>query len=232
MSKQYRIYLDGFYLEELVVYKGSYRFVGELLVDYLRDNPGLRVPADLLDDDSFKKAFFKETDFTKSGPAILTLAENGLIHVTYGRAVLEATYDDPTVESLYLLSVLDGYNHIPPHPLQIILKSYGRLDKSMMFLDKKRMYVELFIEYLKNESLLYTSIDLEDGESYKKLFVDGTDFNLWGDVLFTLTDEGFTIKEIDFHNNYVELRTSNPDLQVAAMGDIPRILHRQALNKQ
>lgn len=229
MNKQYRIYLDGFYLEELVEYKDSYRFVGELLVEYLWDNPELKVPADLLDGDTFKKAFFKGTDFTSTGPALITIADIGLIHVTYGRAVVEASYDDPNVQSLYLLSVLDGYNHVPPHPLQIILKSYGRLDKSMMFLDKKRMYAELFIEYLKNESLLYTSADLEDGESYKKLFVDGTDFNLWGDVLFTLTDEGFTINEIDFHNDYVGLRTENPDLQVFAMGDIPRILHRQAL---
>lgn len=228
MSNQYRIYLDDFYLEELVVYKGSYRFVGELLIEYLSGNPDLQVPADLLDDDSFKNAFHQGTDFTSTGPALLTLVD-GRFTVRYGREALESTYDNPNVESLYLLSVLDGYNHVPPHPLQIILKSYGRLDKSMMFLDKKRMYVELFIEYLKNESLLYTSADLEDGESYKKLFVDGTDFNLWGDVLFTLTDDGFTIKEIDFHNNYVDLRTENPDIQVAAMGDIPRILHRQAL---
>ena len=228
MNKRYRIYLDGFYLEELVVYKGSYRFVGELLVEYLWDVPDLQVPADLLDDDSFKKAFHQGTDLTSTGPAILTLVD-GRFTVHYGREALESTYSDPTVESLYLLAVLDGYNHAREVPKQFILKSYGRLDKSMMFLDKKRMYVELFIEYLKNESLLYTSADLEDGESYKKLFVDGTDFNLWGDVLFTLTDDGFTIKEIDFHNNYVDLRTENPDIQVAAMGDIPRILHRQAL---
>lgn len=111
MNKQYRIYLEDFYLEELVEYKDSYRFVGELLVEYLWDNPNLKVPADLLDDDSFKKAFFKETDFTKSGPAILTIADNGLIHVTYGRAVVEATYDDPNVVTLHLLSVLDNYTH-------------------------------------------------------------------------------------------------------------------------
>lgn len=111
MSKQYRIYLDDYYLEELVVYKDSYRFVGELLVEYLSGNPDLSVPSDLLDDDSFKRSFFKETDFTKNGPAILTLADIGLIHLTYGRAVVEATYDDPSVASLYLLSVLDGYTH-------------------------------------------------------------------------------------------------------------------------
>lgn len=108
---QYRLYLDDFYLEELVEYKDSYRFVGELLIEYLWDNPNLKVPADLLDDDSFKKAFFKETDFTKNGPALLTLADNGLIHVTYGRAVVEATYDDPNVESLYLSLVLGNYTH-------------------------------------------------------------------------------------------------------------------------
>lgn len=229
MSKQYRIYLDDFYLEELVVYKGSYRFVGELLVEYLWDNPDLQVPADLLDDDSFKKAFFKETDFTKSGPAILTLADNGLIHVTYGRAVLEATYDDPNVQSLYLLSVLDNYNHVQPHPMQIILKSHRSLDQSTTFLDKQRRIGELLVEYLKDESGVYTSADLEDGESYKKLFVDGTDFNQRGDVLLTLEDGEFTVNHIDFHNDFIELRTSNPDLRVTTFGDIKTILHRQAL---
>lgn len=110
MSKQYILYLDDFYLEELVVYKDSYRFVGELLVEYLWDNPDLKVPADLLDDDSFKKAFHQGTDFTSTGPALLTL-EDGRFKVQYGREVVEATYDDLKTESLYLLSVLDNYTH-------------------------------------------------------------------------------------------------------------------------
>ena len=228
MTKQYRIYLDDFYLEELVVYKGSYRFVGELLIEYLTGNPDLQVPADLLDDDSFKNAFHQDTDFTSTGPALLTL-DDGRFNVRYGREALESTYDNPTVESLYLLSVLDNHNHVPPHPIQVILKGYSSLDKSITFLDKQRTIGELLIDYLKNRFSLYTSVDLEDGKSYKKLFIDGTDFDKWGDVLLTFTDEGFTIDHIDFHNDYVKLRTENPDIQVATVYDIKTILDRQAL---
>lgn len=110
MSKQYRIYLDDFYLEELVVYNDSYRFVGELLIEYLSGNPCLSVPSDLLDDDSFKNAFHPGTDFQSTGPTLLTL-DDGRFNVVYGREAVVSTYDNPTVESLYLLSVLDGYNH-------------------------------------------------------------------------------------------------------------------------
>lgn len=111
MSNQlYRIYLEDFYLEELVVYKDSYRFVGELLIEYLSGNPDLQVPVDLLDDDSYKKAFHQGTDFQSTGPALLTL-DDGRFNVQYGRDVVESTYDNPLVQSLYLLSVLDGYNH-------------------------------------------------------------------------------------------------------------------------
>ena len=228
MSKQYRIYLEDFYLEELVVYKGSYRFVGELLIEYLSDNPDLTVPADLLDDDSFKKAFHQGTDFQSTGPALLTL-DDGRFNVTYGREALESTYDNPNVQSLYLLSVLDNYNHVQPHPMQIILKSHRSLNQSTTFLDKQRRIGEMLIEYLKDGSGVYTSADLEDGESYKKLFVDGTDFNQRGDVLLTLEDGEFTVNHIDFHNDFIELRTSNPELRVTTFGDIKTILHRQAL---
>ena len=228
MSKQYRIYLEDFYLEELVVYKGSYRFVGELLIEYLWDNPDLQVPADLLDDDSFKKAFQQGTDFQSTGPALLTLVD-GRFNVIYGREALESTYDNPNVQSLYLLSVLDNYNHVQPHPMQIILKSHRSLNQSTTFLDKQRRIGELLIEYLKDGTGVYTSADLEDGESYKQLFVDGTDFNQRGDVLLTLEDGEFTVNHIDFHNDFIELRTSNPDLRVTTFGDIKTILHRQAL---
>lgn len=108
---KYRIYLDDFYLEELVVYRDSYRFVGELLVEYLSGNPDFSVPSDLLDDDSFKRAFHQGTDFRSTGPALLTI-DGGRFRVQYGREALESTYDNPNVESLYLLSVLDRYNHI------------------------------------------------------------------------------------------------------------------------
>lgn len=231
MNKRYRIYLDDFYLEELVVYKGSYRFVGELLVEYLWDVTDLQVPADLLDDDSFKKAFHQGTDLTSTGPAVLTL-DDGMFTVHYGREALESTYSDPTVESLYLLAVLDGYNHAREVPKQFIFKSHRSLDESITFLDKPRRDAELLIEYLKNEFDLYTSADLEDGESYKKLFVAGTDFSKRGDVLLTLTDDGFTVNHIDFNKEFVALHTENPDLQVVVMGDITRILHRQVLNKR
>lgn len=110
INKQYRIYLDDFYLEELVVYRDSSRFVGELLVEYIGDNPDFSVPSDLLDDDSFKRSFHQGTDFRSTGPALLTI-DGGRFRVQYGREVVESTYDDPTVQSLYLSSVLDGYNH-------------------------------------------------------------------------------------------------------------------------
>lgn len=229
MSKQYRIYLEDFYLEELVVYKGSSRFVGELLIEYLSGNSGLVVPDDLLDDDSFKRAFHPGTDFQSTGPALLTL-DDGCFNVIYGREAVESTYDNPTVVSLYLLSVLDGYNHVQPHPLQVILKTHRSLNQSTTFLHKQRRVGELLIDYLKGEFSLYTSIDLEDGESYKKLFINGTDFDQRGDVLLTLTDDGFTANHIDFHNEFVALFKGNPDLQTTTVDDIKRILHRQIIN--